>query len=43
MTWDEAMDYEKVKKEILYRLDINPEIYWQARKQREKKEPQALL
>ncbi|KYO45385.1 hypothetical protein Y1Q_0015060 [Alligator mississippiensis] len=46
MMQDEARDYEKVKKEILYQLDINPETYQQAlraRKQREAKEPRALL
>ncbi|KYO39151.1 hypothetical protein Y1Q_0004800 [Alligator mississippiensis] len=46
MTWEEARDYEKVKKEILYQLDINPETYRQAfrsRKQWEAKEQWALL
>lgn len=30
MMREEARDYAKIKKEILYRLDINPETYRQA-------------
>lgn len=46
MMWEEARVYDKIKKEILYRLDINPETYRQvfrARKPWEVKEPWALL
>lgn len=45
MPWGEAMDYDKVKKEITYRLDINPERYQQAfhMKKKEDKSPQILL
>ncbi|KYO26823.1 hypothetical protein Y1Q_0019269 [Alligator mississippiensis] len=38
MMQEEAMNYNKVKREILYRLDINPETYWQAFKAKKKKE-----
>lgn len=45
MSREEARNYDKVKKEILYRLDIHPETYHQAFrawKPREAREPHAL-
>lgn len=43
----EASDYDKVKKEILYRLDLNPETYHkpfrQNKKRKEDKSPRILL
>lgn len=42
MPWGEAVDYDTVKKEIMYRLDINPERYHQSfrmKKQTEYKTP----
>uniref|UniRef100_A0A7M4EVS5 SCAN box domain-containing protein n=1 Tax=Crocodylus porosus TaxID=8502 RepID=A0A7M4EVS5_CROPO len=43
---DESMDHDKVKREILYQLHINPETYLQAfraKKKREEKDPRALF
>lgn len=43
MTQDEALDHDKMKREILYWLDINPETYRQAFQAKKKQEERGLL